>query len=203
MIGTMLRCTHAILLSAFACVFLGAALAAVEETDLVCRCKLPMAQSRLLEFLRVEEAWHEIGDAPDCRVGVLDGGFDFCHSCLNGVPEASFFAGGMFHLGSSKLINYGTAMASLIAAQRVDLKGEDGMEGLAPSYQLLAASTALSPLLAYGMREFIDEQTCTESKGLIAEIQDSPVDLGESGRANRFGHGRIDFLAAIKLARQR
>ena len=41
-----------------------------------------------------------------------DAGFGLFHPCLDGVIEHTFSAGGVFHLGSNKLISHVTAMAA-------------------------------------------------------------------------------------------
>jgi len=144
--------------------------AAADETSALAdrgRTEPAAAQRSLFDFLRVQEAWKKCGDTAGCRVGILDAGFDFFHPCLGGVLEPTFFANGVFHLGSNQLISHGTAMASLVAAQRVD---DDGMVGLAPRSKLLAASMGSSRFRRHAMRDWVDSKTQSAAEGLIALI---------------------------------
>lgn len=67
-----MRLTKAVLLFALAYVLLMSTAAADEETVVYRGHPKPSeAQRPLFEFLRVEDAWKELGDAPGCRVGVF------------------------------------------------------------------------------------------------------------------------------------
>ena len=102
--------------------------------------EIPESQRPYFELMRVEDAWEVIGDKAGCLIGVLDTGFDFFHPALAETLQPGFYADGVHHLGSLKLIAHGTSMASLIGASRVS---EDGMCGLAPQCSMLAAAMGM------------------------------------------------------------
>ncbi|MEM8733929.1 MAG: S8 family serine peptidase [Planctomycetota bacterium] len=138
------------------------------------------AQRELFGFLRVEEAWGELGDAEGCTVGILDAGFDFFHPCLDGRLQPTFFAGGVYHLGSSKLTSHGTGMASLIAAQRVD---KDGMIGMAPKSNLLAVSMGSALHLPLALRAaYLREHPDATPAEVQEEMQSHAAELQAFGR---------------------
>ncbi|MFN3194294.1 MAG: S8 family peptidase [Aureliella sp.] len=138
------------------------------------------AQRELFEFLRVEEAWEELGDAEGCPVGILDAGFDFFHPCLDGRLKPKFFAGGVYHLGSSKLTSHGTGMASLIAAQRVD---KNGMIGMAPRSKLLTASMGSALHLPLALRAaYLRKHPDAEPEEIQEEMQRHNAELQAFGR---------------------
>ena len=81
-------------------------------------------QKPYFALLKVEEAWKITRGGADCKVGVIDTGFDFFHPALQANLKPGWFAPGVYHTDFFSMDAHGTEVSSLIAARRKD--GEAG-----------------------------------------------------------------------------
>ncbi len=106
-------------------------------------------QGALLNLLKVSEAWKITRGSDKVLIGVIDSGFDFYHPALKGRITPGYYYNGGYHPQSYINIAHGTAMASIIVAQK---KNDEGMTGLAPGCRVLTASHGMLEHLLLKLR---------------------------------------------------
>jgi len=98
-------------------------------------------QEPYFKLMKVEQAWKITRGGPNCKVGVIDSGFDFFHPALHANLKPGWFAPGEYHTDFFIMDGHGTLVSSIIAARR--RTGEDGMWGEAPDCTILTASMGM------------------------------------------------------------
>jgi subtilisin family serine protease len=148
---------------------------------------IPDKQQALFDLIGVEEAWAITRGSPECLIGVVDTGFDFFHPALRDAVTPGYVADDVFHLPAFPIVAHGTAMASLIVAQRVE---PDGMIGLAPDCRVLAASQGMPEHALMRLQEKITRE---HPDATMAEIQQELMKHSEELRG--FGQRWVEYVA--------
>ena len=145
-------------------------------------------QKPYFALLKVEEAWKITRGGADCKIGVIDTGFDFFHPALQANLKPGWFAPGVYHTDFFSMDGHGTEVSSLIAARRKG--GEDGMWGMAPDCTVVTASMGM-PMhkLIQLQREFF----ARNPKATMADLQKEMA--AHTTELKAFGNTWLDFVS--------
>ncbi|MGO8732154.1 MAG: S8 family peptidase [Terriglobia bacterium] len=145
-------------------------------------------QKPYFALLKVEEAWKITRGGTDCKVGVIDTGFDFFHPALEANLKPGWFAPGVYHTDFFSMDGHGTEVSSLIAARRKD--GEDGMWGMAPDCAMVTASMGMP------MHKLIQLQQqffARNPKATMADLQKEMA--AHTAELQTFGNAWLDWIS--------
>jgi membrane-anchored mycosin MYCP len=145
-------------------------------------------QKPYFALLKVEEAWKITRGGADCKVGVIDTGFDFFHPALQANLKPGWFAPGVYHTDFFSMDAHGTEVSSLIAARRKD--GEDGMWGMAPDCTTVTASMGMP------MHKLIQLQQQFFARNPKASIADLQKEMAaHTTELQAFGDAWLDWIS--------
>lgn len=145
-------------------------------------------QKPYFALLKVEEAWKITRGGADCKIGVIDSGFDFFHPALQANLKPGWFAPGVYHTDFFSMDAHGTMMSSIIAARRKD--GEDGMWGMAPDCTIVSASQGMP------MHKLIQLQQQFFARNPKATMADFQKEMGaHTTDLQAFGDAWLDYIS--------
>jgi membrane-anchored mycosin MYCP len=145
-------------------------------------------QKPYFALLKVEEAWKITRGGADCKIGVIDSGFDFFHPALRANLQPGWFAPGFYHTDFFSMDAHGTEVSSLIAARRKD--GEDGMWGMAPDCTIVTASQGM-PM--HKLIQFQRQFFARNPKATMADFQKEMA--AHKTELQAFGDAWLDYVS--------